>query len=247
VQEVSEFPNTVVKLLKRIQNKILRYTRSIFSKRIIRQVRKAGLSFLSPMALTDIYRTVKRLEKQEVKGIFIEAGCALGGSAIVISKAKSPQRPFFIYDAFGMIPSPSENDGVDAHARYEIITSGQAKGINQKPYYGYEKDLLNKVKKNFKDFGVSLDRENIYFVKGLYQDTFRIQQEVAFAHIDADWYESVMICLEEIEPHLVSGSIMIIDDYYDWQGCKKAVDTFFADKKESYHFVKKSRLHIMRK
>lgn len=227
-------------------NIIHRYIRAIFSQRVIRQVRKAKLSFLSPMALTGIYRTVRRIEKRKIKGILVEAGCALGGSAIVISKAKTTQRPFYVYDTFGMIPSPSENDGTDAHDRYEIIASGQAKGIDQNLYYGYEQGLLSKVKKNFQDFDISINQENIYFIKGLYQDTFRIREDVAFAHIDADWYDSVMVCLKEIEPHLVSGAVMIIDDYYDWEGCKKAVDTYFADKLEKFQFVNKSRLHIIR-
>jgi asparagine synthase (glutamine-hydrolysing) len=36
--------------------------------------------------------------------------------------------------------------------------------------------------------------------------------------------------LEQIVPYLVVGGILIIDDYYDWKGAKKAVDDFFAEK-----------------
>jgi asparagine synthase (glutamine-hydrolysing) len=114
-------------------------------------------------------------------------------------------------------------------------------------YYGYEQDLLNKVKENFRNLNVNFEEENIHFVKGLYQNTLRIEEDVAFAHIDADWYDSVMTCLQEIEPHLVPGSVLVIDDYYDWQGCKKAVDTYFKDKDDDYYFLKKSRLQIIRK
>lgn len=223
------------------------YIKKILFPRIIRQVIEAKLSFLSPLALLDIHKVVKHLEKQQIKGIFIETGCALGGSAIVIANAKTKQRHFFVYDAFGMIPSPSINDGEDAHHRYEIISSGQAKGVDDTLYYGYEQDLLNKVKENFRNFNIITEAERIHFIKGLYQNTLRIEEDVAFAHIDADWYDSVMICLHEIEPHLVSGAVMIIDDYYDWEGCKKAVDAYFKDKDDGYYFRKKSRLHIIRK
>lgn len=219
----------------------------LFSPKIIKQVTKNRLSYLSPLALLDIYNVVRHLEKTGVKGIFIEAGCALGGSALVIAKAKNSKRSFYLYDAFEMIPSPSQNDGEDAHERYEVIKSGTAKGIKENLYYGYEQDLLSKVKETLMAFDVDITNEKIFFIKGLYQETMRIKDDIAFAHIDADWYESVMICLEEIEPHLVPGGVLIIDDYFDWIGCKKAVDKYFQDKMDDYQFVNRSRLHIIRK
>ncbi len=70
---------------------------------------------------------------------------------------------------------------------------------------------------------------------------------MAFAHIDCDWYESVKVCLERIEPKLVGGGILIIDDYYTWSGCKKAVDSYFRYRRDEFHFVKQGRLHIIKK
>ena len=35
----------------------------------------------------------------------------------------------YIYDVFGMIPAPSEEDGEDVYKRYEVIVSGKSKGI----------------------------------------------------------------------------------------------------------------------
>ena len=84
-------------------------------------------------------------------------------------------------------------------------------------------------------------------MKGLFQETLRIEENVAMAHIDCDWYESVMTCIQEIEPNLISGGVMVIDDYQDWSGCKTAVDEYFNDKKTKYKFVQRSRLHIIRK
>ena len=56
-----------------------------------------------------------------------------------------------------MMPEPSENDGDDVHNRFEVIKKGTSKGINGNLYYGYEKDLYNKVKDSFKIFGVGDD------------------------------------------------------------------------------------------
>jgi hypothetical protein len=233
----------VRKYVKRIYAKF----QFLFYPKIIKLVYRSQLSLLEPLALYELYKSVENIENKNIKGQIIEAGCALGGSAIVIAKAKKNTRPFYIYDVFDMIPSPSEKDGVDAHKRYEIIKSGKAKGINEKPYYGYEQNLLDKVKNSFNHCNIDLHQENINFIKGLYQDTLKVNGKVAFAHIDADWYDSVMVCLEQIVPNLVSGAVLIIDDYKDWVGCKSAVDTYFQNKHDDYIFVQKSRLHIIRR
>jgi len=218
-----------------------------FAPKIIREIKNSDLSYLDPFALIDIYWTVFDIEKKGINGQFLEAGCALGGSAIVIAKAKEKNRYFYIYDVFDMIPPPSKKDDLDAHQRYELIKSGKAEGINKKTYYGYEKNLLSKVKSNFQNFGIDTKGQNIQFIVGLFQESLIIKDDVAFAHIDADWYNSVMICLERIEPYLVSGGVLIIDDYKDWSGCKRAVDEYFQNKSDEYLFIQKSRLHIIRK
>jgi asparagine synthase (glutamine-hydrolysing) len=74
-----------------------------------------------------------------------------------------------------------------------------------------------------------------------------VNMPVMFAHIDCDWYESVLISLQRIEPKLIKGGVMIIDDYYTWEGCRRAVDDYFSDKKNRFEFYNKKRLHIMRK
>ena len=213
----------------------------------IKQIRDQKLTYLEPAALADIYEGVQSVETKHLDGIILEAGCALGGSALVISSAKAKTRPFLIFDAFEMIPPPSESDGEDAHKRYEQISSGQATGIKGETYYGYQDNLLDQVKTTFKNFDLSPKAHQVDFIQGYYEDTLHISQPVAFAHIDCDWYDSVMTCLERIEPHLVSGGILVIDDYSDWSGCKKAVDDYFANRQEEFEFQMKSRLHIIRK
>ena len=66
---------------------------------IAARVREEGLTYLSAAALDDLHRTVQSLETHRVPGLFIEAGCALGGSALVVAAAKRPERRFNVYDA----------------------------------------------------------------------------------------------------------------------------------------------------
>ena len=60
------------------------------------------------------------------------------------------------------------------------------------------------------------------------QDTLAVDGPVALAHVDVDWYEPVMTCLERIAPRLVVGGHLVLDDYHDWGGCRKATDAFLA-------------------
>lgn len=238
------------RLFSKIRQK-LKFTSLVIANRpafqIIRRVRKAGWTYLSESALAELYASVATLEQAKIPGIIVEAGCALGGSAIAIAQAKQPARPFYVYDAFGMIPPPSDRDNADAHARYAEIAAGRSSGVKGGKYYGYEDDLLSIVETNFAQCGLNLADHSIHLIKGFYENTLVVNQPVAFAHIDCDWHDSVMVCLEQIEPHLVRGGTLVIDDYDDWSGCKTAVDAYFANRRQGYEFVMKSRLHIIRR
>jgi len=214
---------------------------------VIAAVREARLSSLSKGALEDLYTRVRQIEKNRVPGVIIEAGCALGGSAIVMAATKSKDRRLLVYDVFGLIPAPSEKDGDDVHDRYTEIVKGSATGINGDTYYGYEDNLYQKVTDSFAALGYPVADNAVSLIKGLFEDTIHIDQPVALAHIDGDWYESVMTCLQRIEPHLAEGGVMVIDDYDAWSGCRTAVDEYFADKMDRYRFKHQARLHIVRK
>jgi hypothetical protein len=213
----------------------------------IYSVRQNNLTYLSVTALKDLYDRIIDIENRNAKGAILEAGCALGGSAIVLAAAKSLERPLYVYDVFGMIPEPSSKDGEDIIQRYKVISGGEAQGIGGDTYYGYEKGLYNVVRENFQKQGFPTESNNVHLVQGLFEDMEIPDQPILLAHIDGDWYESVMTCLEKIEPHLAPNGVLVIDDYDSWSGCRKAVDDYFSTRKNDYTFEKKARLHIVKK
>jgi hypothetical protein len=151
-----------------------------------------------------------------------------------------------VYDVFGMIPEPSEEDGEDIHRRYEKIKAGESKGVGGETYYGYRDDLYTEVTESFARHGVEVGAHNVDLVQGLFQDTIDLgDQPVAFAHLDGDWYESTIVCLERIAPLLVPGGRIVLDDYYHWSGCRKAVDEYFADR-DGYRLERRSKIHVVR-
>jgi asparagine synthase (glutamine-hydrolysing) len=195
---------------------------------LINRVIEARLTYLSQAKMMSLARTCRALEEQRIPGRFVEAGCALGGSAILIASLKNATRPFSVYDVFGMIPPPSELDTPDVHERYRTIVEGRSTGLGGDRYYGYHADLLEIVKGNFVKFGIEAASCGIEFVQGMVQDTVQGDDPVALAHLDLDWYEPVTVCLERLWPRLSMGGSIIVDDYHDWGGCQHAVDRFLG-------------------
>lgn len=212
-----------------------------------RRIRAANLTFVSKRKLRRLASVVYAARMATSQGAFIEAGVALGGTAILISKLKPSARQLLLYDVFGMIPPPGENDCPDALSRYEVISSGKAVGIGGETYYGYRDDMTATVANNLKTFGVDLDGDNVYLVQGIFENTLHPSEPVAFAHVDCDWYDSVMVCIERIWPVMVRGGIMLFDDYRSYEGCKKAVDKFLSEANDYTLIFSDVSLAVMKK
>lgn len=232
--------------IKRIYGIIKSHLLLSATDRFINKIVTLKLSYLSNDALKLLAYYVRLIDLNKVPGVIIETGCALGGSSILMTKVKHSNRMLYVYDSFGMIPEPSEVDGEDVHLRYSQIRNGKSRGIGDDLYYGYESNLLEKVKDNFTLFKLNLKKESVELIKGYYKDTLVVTEPVALAHIDCDWYESVKLSLEQITPKLVVGGYLIIDDYYRYSGCTTAVDEYFKSKMQNFKFIKKERLIVKR-
>jgi O-methyltransferase len=214
-------------------------------RRTIAAVREENLTFLRAARLRELARAVIDVERRGLEGVLIEAGTARGGSAIVMAAAKARERPLKVYDVFGMIPAPSSHDGADVHDRYAKIASGDARGVGGDTYYGYRDDLYAEVAASFARHELALDEHRVELIKGLFEDTIVLDGPVALAHLDGDWYESTMTCLTRIVPRLVSGGRIVLDDYYAWSGCRRAVDEYF-DGRPGFRLEHGPRLHVVK-
>jgi hypothetical protein len=191
----------------------------------IRFLRANALTYCGrPGKLEVVHEAVKRVEAAAVPGIFVEAGVAMGGSAIVIAKSKAPERELRLYDVFEMLPPPSENDDARSHEVYREFAAGKATAPVDRNYIAHSSDLLAYARENMRSTGVDPDAANVRFIKGLYEDTLKVEVPVAFAHIDCDWYDSVKLCIARLADRMSAGGIMLFDDYNSFQGCRKAVD-----------------------
>lgn len=190
-------------------------------------LRSNGLTFSgSPGKLEVLHELAARVESAGVPGIFLEAGVAMGGSAIVIAQTKAVDRPLHLYDVFAMVPAPGDEDDAQSHAGYQALASGVISSEQDRTlrnYLEHMDDLLSFTQENMRRVGIDPARSNITFVKGLYEDTLFVDEPVAFAHIDCDWYESVRLCIERIADRVSVGGIVLFDDYIIYDACRKAV------------------------
>jgi asparagine synthase (glutamine-hydrolysing) len=195
---------------------------------VAREVLRRKLTYCSPVKLRRIESCLAAVARDRTAGDFLEAGVALGGSGIVIASRLDGPRRFHGYDVFGMIPEPGEGDPPEVHERYEVIASGRSEGIGGAEYYAYRDDLYGQVVSSFASLGVPVDGDRVRLHRGLFDDTLRPTEAIAFAHLDCDWYDPVKLCLERIHPHLSPGGWVVVDDYYTYGGARTAVDEFLA-------------------
>jgi hypothetical protein len=160
---------------------------------------------------------VAYIERAGIAGDVVECGVAAGGSAALLGltmERHASERLLYLYDTFEGLPPPTEHDP-DFHRASQ--------------WTGHCRGTLAEVQTLFDRLAVNPTR--IRFVQGLFQETLGpTMSPIALAHLDGDWYESTMACLTHIWPALSVGGVMQLDDYGEWQGCRKAVDEFFAER-----------------
>ncbi|MGI9052503.1 MAG: TylF/MycF/NovP-related O-methyltransferase [Ilumatobacteraceae bacterium] len=215
-----------------------RAKRSVVEWRALRQVpagvrplattiRREHLTYSTPAQLASLVELCERGERGNADAAIVEAGCARGGSALLMCATKSKGRPLDVYDVFGMIPPPSEQDGPDMQERYREIASGQAVALDGGRYYAYSDDLAAEVARTFAEHGYPIEENSVRLIKGKVQDTMAIDGPVCVGHIDVDWHDPVMHCLEQLTPHLVEGGSIVLRAYNDWSGCRSAAEEYF--------------------
>ncbi len=175
----------------------------------------------------NVYELATRAEKAGLAGAFVECGVWRGGCAAImayVAKAAGRGRKTWLFDSFEGLPEPTSQDGERARVYAGDRTSGAMASIAKCV------GPLEDVKALFARLGIA---ESAYVtVKGWFQDTLPVSRDqigpIALLRLDGDWYESTKVCLDNLYDLVVPGGFVIIDDYGHWEGCKKAIDEFFA-------------------
>lgn len=195
-----------------------------------------ALSFVPKRRLVSIAMAVARVEKKRVPGVFVEAGCARGGAAGLIAHMMRQDRALHLYDVFEKIPPPDAVDGEKARALFDDLDTADAETIKKYMDHMTSEDPLELTRQIIVSIAGAAKSSCFRFHQGLVQDTLKIDDPVAFAHIDLDWYDPTLCTLNAIMPRTVVGSIVIVDDVYFWPGCAAAVEEYFSDRADAFVF-----------
>jgi predicted O-methyltransferase YrrM len=179
--------------------------------------------------LRHIAEAVEDVARRGVPGIYLEAGVALGGSATVIASAKPRSATLRLFDVFEMLPAPGEKDEPRAHEVYRQFLAGQRTAPIDLTYMdGIRNGMLRTVRRNMEDHGIDIAADHVEFHKGDFRDTLFVEEPIAFAHIDCDWYDAIRLCLERLADRVSPGGVLVFDDYKSFSGAAQAVDEWLA-------------------
>lgn len=163
-----------------------------------------------------------------IPGSFVECGVWRGGSASIMGTAirRSQQNHHLhLFDSFEGLPEPTEKDGAIAKEYSGGKASGALQSVNQcRAGLGdVQEFLLGRLR---------LDESKVHFHVGWFQHTLPVIAPklgpIALLRLDGDWYESTRLCLEHLYPLLSHGGMVVLDDYFDWEGCRRAADEYRA-------------------
>jgi hypothetical protein len=193
---------------------------------------------VSARGLMTTYDCAAAIERDGIEGDVAECGVWAGGTiglmASVSKRAGDSQRTFHLFDSFEGLPQPSVHD-VDVlaefhndHPELELDDGGDPSALTA---IGACAAPLEAVDHLF-DEVLEIDRNRVVIHKGWFQDTVPAAagtiDRLAVLRIDGDWYESTKVCLEWLYERVADGGYVLIDDYDEFSGCRRAVDEFLA-------------------
>lgn len=193
----------------------------------------------SPERIVGLIRAVEYVVHSGLPGDIVECGVWRGGSMWIAARTllqrDDATRDLWLYDTFEGMSEPTAADvdftGHSAAGLLQIHDPEDRNGV-------WCLSRLDEVKKTMASSGYPAER--VRYVTGKVEDTLSIHRpaQIALLRLDTDWYESTRCELEWLFPCLVPGGVLIVDDYGHWQGCRRAVDEYFAITGQRIHLAR---------
>jgi hypothetical protein len=166
--------------------------------------------------LRSLDRLVRLIDEEGIRGDVIECGTCNGGSGAILARiaCRSPLgRHTFLLDSFAGLPPAGPRDDPKA-TKYTGLCRGHPATV---------RDLLHRA---------GVPDSTATLVPGWFHETLPTlpASPIALLHIDADWYDSVSVCLEHLYDRVSPGGCIVLDDYGYWQGCRTAWHDFCASR-----------------
>jgi O-methyltransferase len=188
-------------------------------------------SAVRPYASLDLryFRYLYCLERtKSLPGDVAECGLGSGLGMVYIAgylQANKDNRNYHGFDTFEGFPyiAPEDTAGLSEERKAKYAVVGR--------YAWYDVSHFGRMLKHLR-----LDKR-VRLWKGRFEETLPTlepDQKFSFIFLDCDLYDSYKVSLEHMYPRVVDGGLILFDEYErpEWPGAKKAIDEFFADRKE---------------
>ena len=189
---------------------------------------------------------VNYILKNNIEGVIIECGVDSGNFEYIwINELmkNNAVRDIYLYDTFGGLVEPSKFDytckgAVLYSMNKDDVYNTWKSNIIDKKTNGWCYTPLEKVQDRLNSTGYS--QSNLHYIVGDVMETLKdktkIPEKIAILRLDTDWYESSKYELEQMYDNVVTGGVIIFDDYYHWDGQRRAIDEFFKSRNIKYNF-----------
>jgi O-methyltransferase len=154
-----------------------------------------------------------------VSGSVVECGTWRGGMIAGIADVLGGARRYYLFDSFEGLPPAREVDGAEALA-WQANPSAPEYYDNCTASEDEARAAMSKS--SARDYRI---------FKGWFESTLPKMdpgEKIALLRMDADWYDSTKCILDNFAERVVPGGIVIVDDYYAWEGCAVAVNEYAA-------------------
>ena len=191
--------------------------------------------------------TIEYIFKNNIDGVLVECGVDSGKFELLWIKELqrlNMSRDIYMFDTFNGLTEPGENDRTCSDAilysmsKDEVYNTWKSSIVNDETN-NWCYTPLDRVKQNLNSTGYP--ENNLHYIVGdvlkTLEDKANIPEKIAVLRLDTDWYESSKIELEKLYDNVVKGGLIIFDDYYHWDGQRKAVDELFEKLNITYDFI----------
>lgn len=169
---------------------------------IYSSVLKAHAIISNQVTRQDLEIILGELEKvlgKQIAGDVAEFGCYIGTSSLFIRRlldARGENRTFHVYDSFEGLPAKSRQDESAAGTNFQ---AGQL-AVSKKQFI-----------REFQKAGLKLPIIHRGWFNELADED--VPQQIAFAFLDGDFYESIKASLKLVLPRMSKGGTIVVHDY----------------------------------
>ncbi len=188
---------------------------------VVRRVRRHTQT--SAARIGSLCDSVEYVVRHRIEGALVECGVWRGGSmmaaALTLLRLGETTRDLYLFDTYTGMPKPGAVDVPSPYGNYSQHWRRERRSR-------WLAVPLEAVRERMESTGYPPER--IHLVPGMVEETVPAQapEQIALLRLDTDWYASTRHELEHLYPRLVSGGVLILDDYGWWKGAREAVDEF---------------------